>query len=189
LKIAPAADTLTASQVYDILGPLFPPKGIVVTESMNGGAAMWDRVKFRQSGSFFFCAAGALGFALPAAVGAQLAQPNRPVLAVTGDGGAQYGIQALYTAASRRMPVTFLILVNGEYGILKGFGDYLRTTGVPGLDLDYLKYEALATGYGIPAVRTGRPNELAVALKEAFTAADGPHMIIVHVQPGVRLEH
>ena len=111
------------------------------------------------------------------------------MLAVTGDGGAQYGIQALYTAASRRMPVTFLILVNGEYGILKGFGDYLSTTVVPGLDLDYLNYEALAKGYGIPAVRTGRPNELAVALKEAFTAADGPHMIIVDVQPGVRLEH
>jgi len=189
LKIPPAADTLTASRVYDILGPLFPPEGIVVTESMNGGAAMWDRVKFRQSGSFFFCAAGALGFALPAAIGAQLAQPNRPVLAVTGDGGAQYGIQALYTAASRRMPVTFLILVNGEYGILKGFGDYLSTTGVPGLDLDYLNYEALAKGYGIRAVRTGRPDELAVALKEAFTAADGPHMIIVDVQPGVQLEH
>ena len=86
------------------------------------------------------------------------------------------------------MPVTFLILVNGEYGILKGFGDYLSTTGVPGLDLD-LNYEALAKGYGIPAVRTGRPNELAAALKEAFTAADGPHMIIVDVQPGVQLEH
>jgi benzoylformate decarboxylase len=87
------------------------------------------------------------------------------------------------------MPVTFLILVNGEYGILKGFGDFLGTTGVPSLDLDYLNYEALAMGYGIPAVRTGRPNELAVAFKEAFTAAEGPHVIVVDVQPGVRLEH
>jgi thiamine pyrophosphate-dependent acetolactate synthase large subunit-like protein len=47
----------------------------------------------------------------------------------------------------------------------------------------------LAKGYGIPAVRTGRRNELAVALKEALTAADGPHVIIVDVRPGVRLEH
>lgn len=53
--------------------------------------------------------------------------------------------------------MVFLVLVNGEYGILKGFGDYLTTTGVPGLDLDYLDYQALAQGYGIPAVRTGRP--------------------------------
>jgi benzoylformate decarboxylase len=185
LKIAPAVDTLSASQVYDILGPLFPHTGIVVTESMNGAAAMWDRVKLRRPGSFLFCAAGGLGFAIPGAVGAQLAQPERPVLAVSGDGSAQYGIQGLYTAASRQLPVTFLILVNREYGILKGFGDYLTTTGVPGLDLDYLDYQALAKGYGIPAVRTGRPDELAVAVKEAFTAANGPHMVIVDVEPGV----
>jgi benzoylformate decarboxylase len=187
LEIPPAVDTLTASQVYDILGPLFGHNGIVVTESMNGAAAMWDRMKFRRSGSFFFCAAGGLGFAVPGAVGAQLAQPERPVLAVSGDGSAQYGIQGLYTAANRRLPVTFLILVNREYGILKGFGDYLTTTGVPGLDLDYLDYEALAKGYGIPAVRTGRPDELAIALKQAFTAGNGPHMIIVDIAPGVAL--
>jgi benzoylformate decarboxylase len=187
LKIPPAVDTLTASQVYDIVGPLFGHNGIVVTESMNGAAAMWDRMKFRRSGSFFFCAAGGLGFAVPGAVGAQLARPARPVLAVTGDGSAQYGIQGLYTAASRRLPVTFLVLVNREYGILKGFGDYLTTTGVPGLDLDYLDYRALAKGYGIPAVRTGRPDELAIALKQAFTVGNGPHMIIVDVEPGVPL--
>jgi benzoylformate decarboxylase len=187
LKIPPAVDTLTASQVYDILGPLFPHNGIVVTDSMNGAAAMWDRMKFRGPGSFFFCAAGGLGFAIPGAVGARLAQPERPVLAVSGDGSAQYGIQGLYTAANRRLAVTFLILVNREYGILKGFGDYLTTNGVPGLDLDYLDYESLAKGYGIPAVRTGRPDELAIAAKQAFTAADGPHMIIVDVEPGVPL--
>jgi benzoylformate decarboxylase len=187
LRIAPAVDTLTGSQVYDIVGPLFPHNGIVVTESMNGAAAMWDRMKFRRPGSFFFCAAGGLGFAVPGAVGAQLAQPHRPVLAVSGDGGAQYGIQGLYTAASRRLPITFLILLNGEYGILKGFGEYLATTGVPALDLDYLDYEALAKGYGIPAVRTGRPDELALAAKEAFAATDGPHLIIVDVAPGVPL--
>jgi benzoylformate decarboxylase len=187
LKIPPAVDTLTASQVYDIVGPLFGHNGIVVTESMNGAAAMWDRVKFRRTGSFFFCAAGGLGFAVPGAVGAKLARPERPVLAVSGDGGAQYGIQGLYTAANLRLPVTFLILVNREYGILKGFGDYLTTTGVPGLDLEYLDYQALAKGYGIPAVRTGRPDELAVAVKQAFAAAGGPQMIIVDVAPGVPL--
>jgi benzoylformate decarboxylase len=106
---------------------------------------------------------------------------------VSGDGSAQYGIQGLYTAASRRLPVTFLVLVNGEYGILKGFGDYLTTTDVSGLDLNYIDYQALAKGYGIPAVRTGRPNELAIAVKKAFSAANGPHMIIVDVAPGVPL--
>jgi benzoylformate decarboxylase len=187
LEIPAAIDSLAPDQVYDILGPLFPRNGIIVSESMNGGAAMWDRVKFREPGSFFFCGAGGLGFGLPAAVGAQLAHPGRPVLAVTGDGSAQYGIQALYTAATRRLPVTFLVLVNGEYGILKGFGGHLASTGVPGLDLGYLNYQALAAGYGVRAVRTGRPDELAAAFKEAFAAADGPRLIIADVAPGVRL--
>ena len=91
------------------------------------------------------------------------------------------------TAANRRLPITFLIPVNHEYGILIGFGDYLTTTGVPGLDLDYLDYESLAKGCGIPAARTERPDELAVAAKQTFTADDGPHMIIVDVEPGVPL--
>jgi benzoylformate decarboxylase len=86
-----------------------------------------------------------------------------------------------------RASVTFLILVNREYGILKGFGDYLTTTGAPGLDLEYLDYESLAKGHGIPAVRTGGPDEMAIALKQAFTAGNGPHMIIVDIAPGVRL--
>jgi len=187
LEIPAAIDSLTGRQVYDILGPLFPADGIIVSESMNGGAAMWDRVKFRRSGSFYFSGGGGLGFGLPAAVGLKLAQPDRPVLCVTGDGSAQYGIKALYTAASRHLPVTIMVLVNGEYGILKGFGSHLAATGVPGLDLDYLDYESLAKGYGVPSVRTGRPDELAVAFKEAFAATDGPRVIIVDVAPGVQL--
>ncbi|MFI9387216.1 benzoylformate decarboxylase [Kutzneria sp. NPDC052558] len=187
LEIPAAVDSLTAEQVYDILGQVFPDDGVIVTESMNGGAAMWDRVKFRRPGSFYFCAAGGLGFSLPGAVGVQLARPDRHVLAVTGDGSAQYGVQALYTAASLRLPLTILLLANGEYGILKGFGEYLAMGGVPGLDLDYLDYEKLAAGYGIPAVRTGRPDELAVAFQKAFAASDGPRLIIADVAPGVRL--
>ena len=59
--------------------------------------------------------------------------------------------------------------------------------GVPGLDLAYLDYEALAVGYGVPAVRAGRPDELADALKTAFAASDGPRLILVNVTPGVQL--
>jgi benzoylformate decarboxylase len=154
---------------------------------MNGEAVMWDRVKFRRPGSFYFASAGGLGFCLPAAVGVQLADPERPVVAISGDGGAQYGLHALYTAAARRIPVTFLIMVNGEYGILKGFGDYLGADGVPGLDVPLLDYEALARGYGVPAARPRTPEELTTALKEAVTATDGPHMVLADIRPGVRL--
>jgi benzoylformate decarboxylase len=187
VEVPTASGTMTAGQVHEALAEVFPDDGVLVSETMNGGAVMWDRVKFRQPGSFYFCGAGGLGFCLPAAVGAQLATPDRPVVAVSGDGGAQYGIHALYTAAQRRIPVTFLIMVNGEYGILKGFGGYLGADGVPGLDVGQLDYEALARGYGVPAIRVRSAADLTVALKEAVAAVDGPRMVIADIQAGVRL--
>jgi len=60
-------DTLSAHQVFEIVGQLFPADGILVSESVNGAAAMWDRVKFRRPGSYLFCAAGGLGIAFPGA--------------------------------------------------------------------------------------------------------------------------
>jgi benzoylformate decarboxylase len=187
VQVPTAPDEMTAGQVHEALGAVFPENGVLVSETMNGEAVMWDRVKFRRPGSFYFASAGGLGFCLPAAVGAQLADPERPVVAISGDGGAQYGLHALYTAAARRIPVTFLIMVNGEYGILKGFGDYLGADGVPGLDVPLLDYEALARGYGVPAARPRTPEELTTALKEAVTATDGPHMVLADIRPGVRL--
>jgi benzoylformate decarboxylase len=78
-------------------------------------------------------------------------------------------------------------MVNGEYGILKGFGGYLGADGVPGLDVGQLDYEALARGYGVPAVRVRSVGDLSVALKEAVAAIDGPRMVIADIQAGVRL--
>lgn len=187
VPVPTSAEGMTAGQVHEALGGVFPDDGVLVCETMNGGAVMWDRVKFRRPGSFYFGGGGGLGFGLPAAVGAQLAHPDRPVIAVSGDGGAQYGIHALYTAAARHLPVTFIVLVNGEYGILKGFSDHLHAQGVPGLDVAELDYQALARGYGVPATRPETVDELAVALKEAVTAMDGPHMVIADIRPGVRL--
>jgi benzoylformate decarboxylase len=187
VEVPTAPGMMTAGQVHEALAEVFPDDGVLVSETMNGGSVMWDRVKLRRPGSFYFCGAGGLGFCLPAAVGAQLASPERPVVAVSGDGGAQYGIHALYTAAERRIPVTFLIMANGEYGILKGFGSYLGADGVPGLDVGRLDYEALARGYGVPAVRVRSVGDLTIALKEAVAAVDGPRMVIADIQPGVRL--
>ena len=154
---------------------------------MNGGATMWDRVKFRRPCSFFFCAGGGLGFGIPGAVGAQLAQPDRPVVALTGDGGAQYGIQGLYSASRYGVPVTIIVLDNGEYGILKGFGEFLGADQVPGLDIDGLDYESLARGYGVEAVTAGTLAELESALTHALEDRIRPHLIVVPIEPGVAL--
>ena len=72
----------------------------------------------------------------------QLAQPERPVVCVLGEGSAQYGITALWTAAAYRVPVTFLVLRNEEYMILKWFAQLEQAAGVPGLDLQGLDVAA-----------------------------------------------
>ena len=83
----------------------------------------------------------------------QLAQPERPVVCVLGEGSAQYAIQAFWTAAAYDVPVTFLVMRNEEYAILKWFGEMEQVTGAPGLDLPALDVAAVAEGYGVPSVR------------------------------------
>ena len=83
---------------------------------------------------------------ISAAVGVQLAQRGRPVVCVLGEGSAQYGITALWTAVAYKAPVTFLVLRNDEYGILKWFATLEQVVGAPGLELPALDTAAVARG-------------------------------------------
>ena len=118
----------------------------------------------RSPGSYFFGAGGGLGFGLAAAVGVQLAQPDRPVVCVLGEGSAQYAITALWTAVAYEVPVTFLVLRNDEYAILKWFAGLEEVEGAPGLDLPALDTAALAAGYGVDARSVDGREELRAAL-------------------------
>ena len=90
-----------------------------------------------------------------AAVGVQLAQPDRPVVCVVGEGSAQYAITAFWSAVAYDVPVTFLVLRNSEYAILKWFAAIEGVEGAPGLDLPALDSAAVAAGYGVTR-RAGR---------------------------------
>ena len=114
-------------------------------------AAFGEQMDLRHPGSYYFPASGGLGFGLPAAVGVALAHPERRVVAVVGDGSANYGITALWTAAQLRLPLTFVILRNGTYGALRWFADLLDTPDVPGLDVPGIDFVSIAAGYGVPA--------------------------------------
>ena len=103
------------------LGEVFPADGIVVLESPSSTLAFRNQVRLSRPGSYYFGAGGGLGFGLPAAVGVQLAQPERPVVAVIGDGSLQYAIAALWSAVAYHVPLTVLVLRNEEYAILKWF--------------------------------------------------------------------
>src|SRR5580704_91757 len=88
---------------------LAPSDAIYVNESTSTTDFLWRRLPMQEPGSYYFGAAGGLGFAMPAALGVQLAEPSRRVVAVIGDGSANYSITALWTAARYKIPVVFLI--------------------------------------------------------------------------------
>ena len=124
-------------------------------EAPSSTIALRNQLRISRPGSYYFGAGGGLGFGLAAAVGVQIAQPDRPVVCVVGEGSAQYAMTAFWSAVAYDVPVTFLVLRNSEYAILKWFSIAEGVEGAPGLDLPALDVAAVAAGYGVPA-RQGR---------------------------------
>ena len=118
----------------------------------------------------------------------QLAQPDRPVVCVVGEGSAQYAITALLDAAAYDVPVTFLVLRNSEYAILKWFSLAEGVEGAPGLDLPALDIAAVAARLRRPRPQ-GRGRARSCARRSARRSASGkPELVEVGVAPGMWLE-
>jgi len=185
-------EQLSGGEVHAVLAELFPQDGIVVLESPSSTAALRNQLRLSRPGSYYFSASGGLGFGLSAAVGVQLAQPERQVVCVLGEGSAQYAITAFWTAAAYDVPVKFLVLRNGEYSILKWFAMLEDVSGVPALDLPALDVAATAQSYGVPS-RSIAASELGAATEELHAALadalaqDGPRLVQVDVAPGMAL--
>jgi benzoylformate decarboxylase len=182
----PAEDPLNSSTVHSALAEVFPEDGIIVLESPASTLALRNQLRLSRPGSYYFSAGGGLGFGLSAAVGVQLAQPDRPVVCVIGEGSAQYAITGFWSAVAHDVPVTFLVLRNSEYAILKWFAEVESVQGAPGLDLPALDVAAVAAGYGVSTqVASGR-DEVRDALAKAL-ASSRPELVEVPVQPGMSL--
>jgi benzoylformate decarboxylase len=182
----PESDPMSPSAAAATLAEVFPEDGIIVVESPSATPAIRNQLRISRPGSYYFSAGGGLGFGLPAAIGVQLAEPDRPVICVVGEGSAQYAIQGLWTAAAYRVPVTFLVLRNDEYAILKWFAELESVTGAPGLELPALDCAALAEAYGVAARRVSDRDDLRAQLGEAVSA-DRPELVEVRVAPGMAL--
>ncbi len=179
-------DPLSPSAVHTALAGVFPEDGIVVLESPSSTLALRNRLRLSAPGSYYFGAGGGLGFGLAASLGVQIAEPDRRVVCVLGEGSAQYAITGLWTAAAYRVPVTFLVLRNEEYAILKWFASVEGVEGAPGLDLPALDCASVAEGYGVTAHRAGGLEQLRERLGAAI-ASDAPELVEVRVSPGMAL--
>ena len=178
---------MSGTEAMAALADAFPDGGIVVLESPSSTLALRNQLRISRPGSYFFGAGGGLGFGLAAAVGVQLARPNRPVACVIGEGSAQYAITALWSAVAYSTPITFLVLSNAEYAILKWFAAMEKVERAPGLDLPALDCVAIAGAYGVRSRRVEGREQLTSALRKAFSS-DAPELIEVTVAPGMWLE-
>jgi len=176
-------DPMSPSAAVAALADVIPDDAIIVLKSPSATLAVRNRIRLNRPGSYFFGAGGGLGFGLSAAVGVQLAHPDRPVVCVVGEGSAQYAIQALWAARAYDVPLTVLVLRNEEYAILKWFATLESVEGVPGLDLPRLDTAAVAQGYGVDARVAGDPAELREALQAAIGSA-GPALVETRVALG-----
>jgi benzoylformate decarboxylase len=179
---------MTGSEAMAALAEAWPDDGIAVVETPSSTIALRNRLRLSRPGSYYFGASGGLGFGISAPVGVQLAQRSRPVVCVLGEGSAQYGITALWTAVAYKAPVTFLVLRNEEYMILKWFAMLEQVSGAPGLELPGLDTAAVARAYGMQARDVTDREELTLALREAIAVDDGPRLVQARVASGMWLE-
>ncbi|MGW1026434.1 benzoylformate decarboxylase [Streptomyces sp. NPDC002577] len=167
---------LHPEEVFAALRDEQPEDTAYVVESTSTNSSWWRQMDLRRPGSYYFPAAGGLGFGLPGAVGVAMAQPDRPVVGVIGDGSANYGITALWTAAQHHVPLTIVLLRNGTYGALRWFGGLLGVPDAPGLDIPGLDFTRIAEGYGVRSQHVTGVEELRAVLAER---PDGPRLVQV----------
>jgi len=184
----PESEPMSGSEAMQALAAVWPQDGIAVLESPSSTLALRNRLRLSKPGSYYFGASGGLGYGISAAVGgpARATRPPRRVRARRGIG--QYGITALWTAVAYNAPVTFLVLRNEEYMILKWFAALEQVSGAPGLELPGLDTAAVARAYGMDARDVSFGDELSEALRDAIADRDRPRLVQARVASGMWME-
>ncbi|MCK1662550.1 benzoylformate decarboxylase [Bradyrhizobium sp. 151] len=179
-----ARDPLPVEFLLHSLSQAMPDGASLVEEIPSHRPAMQKFMPMRGQDSFYTMASGGLGYSLPAAVGMALGKPTSRTVCLIGDGSAMYSIQALWTAAQRKLPLTIIVINNSGYGAMRSFSQVMQVRNVPGLELPGIDFVRLAEGMGCHAVRVSKAAELGEALKRGM-AFEGTSLVEVVVDSAV----
>jgi thiamine pyrophosphate-dependent acetolactate synthase large subunit-like protein len=177
-RVASPAYTAEVAALIGALREGLPNDGVVVNDQT--GINYWMEWRFPVLGSRTFLypiGTAVLGYAVPAAIGAQIARPGRPVMAVVGDGGFMFSVNELATAVKYRLPIAFVVMNDDRYGAIKWLQEKLFDRWGEA-DLANPDFVALARAFGARGERVTQVDTLPAALQAAFRA-DGPTVIEV----------
>ena len=167
-----------------------PDNVVIVDESITASLDLARSFDYRGFGDYFGGRGGGIGQGFSGAIGVKVAMPDRPVVAVSGDGSAMYSVQALWTAAHHKLAIVFVILANRQYRILKHNVDVWRQNfeagtqhpyqqmDLTGPDLDFVH---LAAGMGVEAIRIEKADDIAAALERAV-ASNRPYLVEIAIE-------
>ncbi len=170
---------MSPARLMEALSAAAPDHVAVVGEAITSSADLTRSFQFAGPQDYLASRGGGIGQALPGGLGVKLALPDRPVLAISGDGSSLYTIQALWSAAHHKLPVVFVILNNRTYRILKiNMNRYRSFAGLGGerpyrhLDLTEpdIDYVSIARGFGLEAARIDAPEDIGPAVEKAFAS-------------------
>jgi benzoylformate decarboxylase len=162
-----------------------PDDVVIFDEALTASPELTHHLPPRLPGHYFCTRGGSLGVGFPGALGVKLAMPDKTVIGFSGDGGAMYTIQAMWTAAHHGIGAKFVVCNNRSYQLLKlnvqqywkerGFDDH-AFPGSFDLGDPVIRFDELAQSMGVPAARVETPDEVAAAIADML-AADGPFLI------------
>ena len=165
-------EQLRSAHVLALLADQLPADAILVEESPTCRPEILERIPTRQPLGFVSNANGGLGFGIAGAIGLRMALPERPVVAVIGDGSAMFGIHALWSAAQYNVGVLLIVMANGSYGVMDAQA-HARGGKPPWPQFPGLQIAHIAECLGCPAVRVETYDELESALAPALAGLGG----------------
>jgi benzoylformate decarboxylase len=178
-------EPLRAAHALSALAERLPSDAVLIEEAPSNRPELHARLPARRPLGFLSAAMGGLGFGLPAAIGVRMALPERPVVAVVGDGASMFAIQSLWTAARYEVGALFVVLANGGYAVMDRLAEAAKQAA-PWPGFGAIDIAAIARAQGCPARRVERHDELIGALDEVVPGLEDreqPLLLEVMVAP------